>query len=89
MCPFFSLFLSSTVFSAFVYDCPLAVFFWLITFSRPAEDNPHAQENASDNSSDDNFYSLDDFYANESTPEEETWGLDPDLDLEDFVARAA
>lgn len=63
--------------------------FWLMTFSRPAEDNPHAEENASDNSSDDNFFSLDDFYANESTPEEETWALDPDLDLEDFVARAA
>ncbi|KAM0467103.1 hypothetical protein ACHAPV_000621 [Trichoderma viride] len=60
-----------------------------IVRQEPAEDNPHAEENASDNSSDDNFFSLDDFYANESTPEEETWALDPDLDLEDFVARAA
>lgn len=91
MCPFLlgsSLLLSSLLLCIL---CLLGIV-WLITFSRPAGDNPHGDGNVADESSDDEFYSLDGVWTNGNTPEE-PWVPEPDSDSdsisEDVVARDA
>ncbi|UKZ65462.1 uncharacterized protein TrAtP1_006658 [Trichoderma atroviride] len=62
-----------------------------IVRQEPAEDDPHGDGdgNVSEDSSQDDFFSLDDFYTVGGALEEETSGSESESDSEDVVARAA
>ncbi|KAK1255143.1 hypothetical protein MKX08_009138 [Trichoderma sp. CBMAI-0020] len=60
-----------------------------IVRQEPAEDDTHDYVEVVEESSDDDFYSLDNFYAVGGVVGEETSGSESDSGSEDVVARAA